>query len=151
MKYVPWAVMAGLLVGCFARGVTANQPLVLPTISPRYNEPDPTLLQLLASSKRIEGLLARIAQQQAAQEPRPTSLKALVTARCASCHAEAVAVQKGEGFVLLQADGTVPPLSVAEKKRILREVTADRMPKAAPLSEGEKAALQEFLFPREQP
>ena len=148
-----WALLF-LLFGAMA---TANPPQPAPppvylnTYGARFmGEPDPTLKEILVELRKLNANVEALRGTQVPAEPRPLSLKALVTARCAGCHSEKVAATKGGDFVLLDAKGQVVPLSVAEKKRIVREVTADRMPKVGGLlSEVEKNALQEFLFPKE--
>lgn len=69
----------------------------------------------------------------------------LLQHRCAACHGSEVAQTKGAGFVLLEKDGSLAPLSLQEKRRVVREVVAGRMPKGGTLTEAEKKVLLDSL------
>lgn len=136
-----WYGAAGVLLGTLAAvGYVAATPTYVPTYGARYGD-DATLREILAELRAIHATL----RVQRAAESAPTSLSALVSARCAGCHG-ATAEKDGGGFVLVDTKGKVVPLSLQEKRRILREVSSDRMPKGGPLlSEVEKNALAKFL------
>lgn len=149
----PWTLWIIAAAGLCAGAVLyASTPVYVPAYGGRYVGTDDGLLrELLAEVKAIRAEIKFLCGQRATAAP-PASLKALVSARCASCHAGDVAEKKGAGFVILGADGAVPPFSLAEKKRILRLVGRGEMPKdGPPLTETEKQALVRFLNPEVQP
>jgi hypothetical protein len=145
-----WALP--LIVLGLGGGLLATSPVYVPTYAARFapGADEGLLREILAELRAIRVELAAQRQAVTPLERPPASLAALVAARCAGCHAEAVAERKGDGFVLLTAQGQVPLLSAGDRRRILRLVNADdetrRMPKGAPpLTDGEKRALQGFL------
>lgn len=133
----------------FVVGIAAlalANPTYVPTYSARYSD-DTTLREMLSELKGIRAELKALRQQGQTQSPLPKDLKSFVTLHCAKCHNET----KAEGdFTLLMKDGKVAPLSVAEKKRIMRMVTKGDMPKDHPLSEAERLLLNDLLFPKEE-
>lgn len=142
--------IAGAMVGS---GLRATNPApvayTVPTYGARLSD-DAGSREMLAELRKIRIAVEAMQRAQQAFERPPASLKALVTERCAKCHGESVADKLGSAFVLLNADGTVPPFSLAEKRRIIRETKADRMPKDKPLTDLEKTSLEQFLFPKEE-
>lgn len=131
----------------------ANPPPYIQTYSAQFNAGNDSLLrEILAELRQMRLELATIRKLQqpaVVVAPPPASLGQLVKLRCAECHAWDSAEKKGAGFVLLAEEGKVPPLSLAEKRRIARMVSKDEMPPKLPLTELEKRALEEFLNPKE--
>ena len=143
--------LAVLIFLIFAASLFANP--VVPVLSSRYTG-DEQLLQAIKDLKaeialfRLEIAQLRTGPKQVVPLPVPINFNQLVGNRCAGCHGEAVAEEKGAGFVMLLKDGTTPEFSVREKARILREVKAERMPKGKPpLSEVELSVIGKYLFP----
>jgi mono/diheme cytochrome c family protein len=94
--------------------------------------------------KLREELLRRKEADLKASQGTPATFEALVASRCASCHSAADAKQKGASFVLIEADGKIPPLSVVEKRAILRAVHNGSMPKGgAELTDAEVKLIEE--------
>ena len=146
-----FAAVVGLVVGHSMTKATNPAPVAytVPTYGARLSD-DAGSREMLAELRKIRVAVEAMQRAQQAYERPPVSLKALMTDRCAKCHAEAVADKSGGGFVMLNADGTVLPFSLAEKRRIIRETKADRMPKDKPLTDLEKSSLELFLFPKEE-
>ena len=72
-------------------------------------------------------------------EPSPASTALLVLHnRCVQCHSETAAEAKGGGQILLNADGSLATLSLAEKRRVRELVERGAMPPGRPVSEAEK-------------
>ena len=72
-------------------------------------------------------------------EPAPASTALLVLHnRCVQCHSETAAEAKGGGQILLNADGSLATLSLAEKRRVRELVEKGAMPPGRPVSEAEK-------------
>lgn len=121
----------------------------VPTYSASY-QPDGGALELLkeilAEVKALRAEVAELRGKKAQAEPKAAEPLALVRARCTGCHNAGEAEKKGGGFVLLTADGNLPPLSLVEKKRITRRLERGQMPPPpAKLDETEKKALTEFF------
>ncbi len=75
-----------------------------------------------------------------------TDARAVINARCASCHKDGVVDQKGSVITLVEKDGSIPPFSTLEKKVILSEIESNRMPKTGgPLTAAERKAIRDFL------
>lgn len=158
MKWIAIAIFAGLALVAVAKvGQATNPPPAppaqyLPTYSASYRGDDPAipiLRDLLASQKRQEAYLKGIYEltgKQASAEAKPASLKALLNQRCAECHKEGTEAARKNAVVMVLADGSVPPLSLAEKRLIKRVVESGEMPKGKPLSDVERAFLLEQLF-----
>lgn len=72
---------------------------------------------------------------------QPATFEQLVTNKCASCHQDGKADTLGGGFVLSEKDGTIPPFSLAEQRRINQLVQEGKMPPKSPLSPSDKAAF----------
>lgn len=144
------AVVGFLLVVPVWVGLSqATGPAYQPTYSARYTATEDGLLRdILGELRGIRSEIQALRRQGAQAKP-VANLQELFAARCASCHAEAIADKKGAGFVLLTKDGKVPPLSLAEKKRIVRMVGRGEMPPTLPFTDEEKEVLQGFLYPKE--
>lgn len=69
-------------------------------------------------------------------------LKGVVATRCAACHQDDQAEAKGAGFVLLEKDGSLPPFSLPERRRMKQLVDEGKMPPKNPLSEAEKSLFK---------
>ena len=74
-----------------------------------------------------------------------SSASALITARCASCHADGKAEERGDGFVLVEADGKLASLSVGDRRRVKRKLVQKAMPPGAPLPEAESKAILDWI------
>lgn len=165
-RWAPWAILIGVLTACLARSAQGTNPPAqyvpsVPTYSAQYRDQDPIWREMLAEMKThrklTEKLVLLLERQQAANipvVPLPANLKEFFTWRCAACHNEAL-VEKlpptDKRIVLVLKDGTVPPLSLGEKRFVTREVQAGRMPldpktsEPHSLSDAEKKLLPELL------
>lgn len=141
----------GLLLGVSWGFSSGPQQQYIPTYSAKYSAgEDGYFRDIIIELRGIRSEIQALRRQQAPVAKLPASLAELVTLRCAGCHAEGVAEKKGAEFVLLAATGKVPPLSLKEKKRIMRQVTSGLMPPGAPLPEEEKDLLNSLLYPKEE-
>lgn len=67
--------------------------------------------------------------------------RAIIKARCASCHAEDVAEEKGKSLALTDAAGLTYEYSALEARLIADQVNKGKMPPGGGLSESEKKVL----------
>ena len=88
--------------------------------------------------EKLERIAAALEKLALGKEVQGTSFEQVVTGRCASCHQDGAADKLGGGFVLQEKDGTLPPFSLAEQRRITQLVEEGKMPPKAPLSPAEK-------------
>lgn len=77
------------------------------------------------------------------------SFNELVKQRCAACHIDGKADANGGGFVMLEKDGTVPPFSLPEQRRIKEHAINGTMPPKNPLPDREKKAFAEAFAKKE--
>lgn len=137
------ATVAAFVVGFIGCAVVLGQYATVPvqTYSAGRSYDEGTLREILFEIKGVREELKAL--RAAAAATRPLTLTEIIRTKCAACHAEGVYKQKQAFAMLLREDGTVPPFSLIEQQRIIREVRSNRMPKELPpLSESEK----EFLF-----
>lgn len=84
------------------------------------------------------------AQPEQPQPEQQVTALAVVQAKCASCHSDKAAADKGGGLVLL-ADGALADLSARQRNKVLGRSYAGTMPPkdsgVAPLSDAEVGAL----------
>ena len=112
-------------------------PVLVPTYSVAYNADYGAILEEL---RRIREAL----EANSGKRPDSSALfHKLVTTRCAGCHTDGKAEKAG--FVLLEKDGSLPPLSLAEKRRIDQVVADGSMPPKSPLPEAEKTLVKEAM------
>lgn len=95
-----------------------------------------------ALANELKLLREEIARQRGTPAPVAADLQSLVAAKCASCHGVEKAEASGGGQVLLEVDGALPPLSLAERRRISEVVEKGLMPPRSPLDEVTKAAFR---------
>jgi hypothetical protein len=127
-------------------------PVLVPTYTAAYVPPPPAPVKssddccekLLAE---IRALRAELRGGQAVKPPPPAATaEEVFSARCASCHSKSTASAKGFDFVLLEDDGKMVELTVQQKRRVVRELESNRMPKTGtPLSDAEKTLLLDYL------
>jgi mono/diheme cytochrome c family protein len=131
--------------------IVKKQAVIVPVYYPLYSvsyqppaDSADTLKLREENLKLREELLRRKEADLKASQGTPATFEALVASRCASCHSAADAKQKGASFVLIEADGKIPPLSVVEKRAILRAVHNGSMPKGgAELTDAEVKLIEE--------
>lgn len=71
---------------------------------------------------------------------------AVLRNRCATCHQDGAASKGAKTIVLVDREDGVPGFSALEKKHILEQIRANKMPpNGPPLSEGEKKAVDVYL------
>lgn len=110
---------------------------------------DPEKAELLALAKSLADTASKLAGQGGRAATVVADGPTVLKTRCASCHAEDKAEEKGKGFVMVLKDGALAPFSLGEKKAITKRVTSPdagiRMPPAAPLSAAELQAVSTYL------
>ena len=126
--------------------VAAPTQIFVPAYQVSYSAQEDLLKQILIELKGlrqdIQGLTPNTA---------PASNGAsLLGSRCAGCHQDGVAETKGGGFVIVEKNGTLAELSLAEKRRMVRLVTQGKMPPTGALSVAEQKAISGFLSPQPQ-
>ena len=77
-------------------------------------------------------------------EPAPATALILLHNKCSACHTEDRAESRGGGQIILNTDGSVAPLSLAERRRLVEVVEKSEMPPRgnSQLSESEKRILK---------
>lgn len=127
-----------LLVLVAAAWLAADAPVV-PKHEAAYSTAEALLRDILVE---LRGLRADVQAVAGVKGGATGDRVGVLRLRCASCHGADVAEEKGAGFVLLEKDGKPAELSVAEQRRVKREVERGRMPPApATLTEAEKKLL----------
>ncbi len=113
-----------LLAG--AAWISANPPGggLTPAYQPSYSLSDDLLKQLL---EEVRGIRSELRASGIAK-PGGTTLAGTLKANCAACHTAGVADQKGSGFILLEKDGSLAELSLAERRRVAKMVEQGKMP-----------------------
>ena len=102
---------------------------------------------ILDELRRLREAVERLSEQRGAGPQQPITVAGVLQASCVKCHVATAADKDGGGFVLVEKDGKVVPLSVAEKKRLIRRVTKGDMPPKTErvLGEAEKKTLIDWL------
>lgn len=126
-------------------------PVLVPTYALSYQPPAPlreavTEEDPLVREVRLlrEELRAARGLPEKIPEPQTVTLGRLLAAKCIKCHA---GPEPKAGLLLVDAKGNLPVLSVAERQRIVRRVSARSMPpkEAGVLSESEIKVLVDGL------
>lgn len=127
---------------------TPQQQLLVPAYQSGYSATDDLLKQLLAE---VRGLRQDVQSLRGLGTPAGVADGgALLKTRCASCHTEGKAEDRGGGFVLVLKDGAIAPLSLYEQRKVSEQLRAKKMPMGGtPLSSGEIDLVEKFL--RERP
>ena len=117
-------------------------PIIIPTYSASYTaSQDGTLRDILAELRAIR-------QELRSSKGEAVSFQARGAGKCANCHQERNAGAAGGGFVLLENDGRLPPMSLPEKRRIVDLVSKGAMPppkSGVALTDAEKTITKEYL------
>lgn len=117
-----------------------------PAYGPTYNSNDDYLKQIL---EELKGLRRDVQSLKAGQQPSTQDgATSILATRCLSCHQDGKAQEKGGNFVLVEKDGTLAELSLAEKRRIIRMVQKGEMPPTGKLPDSEVKSLTEFFTPK---
>lgn len=111
-----------------------------------------TLRDIGARLKRLEDGQAQPARPKDPFAPQPQKgpqgALGVVQQKCASCHSEASAPEKGGGFVMVGKDGALPKFSAAASAKVLKRSYNGTMPPKdagiAPLTDAEVAALADI-------
>lgn len=112
-------------------------PVYVPAYAASYNSEAGAIID------ELRKLREELRQANRGEPAQALSFNALLVQRCASCHKDGAADAQGGGFVLVEKDGTIPPMSLGEKRSIERAVAEGRMPPKSPLPEREKKAFAE--------
>ncbi len=129
---------------------------IYPAYGPGYNPSDALLLELIKGNSeilkelremRLDAIKAGIGGGGRLPGKTLSSLE-VKQQRCASCHSESTAADKGRDFVLVMDDGTEAPIGPNDLRRITKRIAsngADRMPPAPgqPLTPEERQALSQ--------
>lgn len=131
-----------LVAGATLLVATPPGQVLVPAYQPTYSATDDLLKQIL---EELKGLRAEV---RAGRPAQGADVASVIKTRCAACHVAKAADEKGSGFVLIEDDGALAELSLAEKRRIKRQVEQGRMPPGQPLVEAEKKLLVEHVTPK---
>lgn len=152
---VPWGVLGLVLLAAalpwwlplaLAAGGGGADPSPTKVLTPAYQasfSPTDQLLKEILDEMR--GLRSDLRVALVGGQVK-TDAVAVLNQRCARCHQDGKAAGLGDGVILVERDGSVPPFSILEKRRILEQVRTGKMPKTGgPLAPNEKKAVEEFL------
>lgn len=128
-------VLVGLFAGWLGK-LIANPPLV-PAYTASTTAEAILLKQIL---DELRGMRAEV-KLVLASKANPADLKTVMTARCAGCHSVDKAEANGDSFVLIERDGSLSPLSVGQKRSLVRMVEKGLMPKNAALTPEERKVI----------
>lgn len=123
--------------------LTATPPRVLvPQYTATFSPTDQLLKELLDEMRGLRSdLRAALTQGQV-----KTDAVAVFNSRCARCHQDGVAADRGNGVVLVERDGSVPPFSILEKRHVIEQIKTGKMPKVGgPLAPNELKAIEDYL------
>ena len=145
-----WTVLL-LFVLLAGIGLHASPPVkhdaYVPAYGPQYSQNDDYLKQILEELKGLRKDVQGLKQQQANPQEGATGV---IAARCLGCHQDGKAQDKGGAFVLVEKDGTMSELSLAEKRRIVRMVGKGEMPPGGKLADTEIKVLSDYFTPKEE-
>lgn len=135
--------------GALATSPQYNPPTYTPAYQTGYNATEDLLKQVVVELRLLRQDVQTL--RVAGNVPQAgLTLQGVITIKCAACHRDGVAQDKGDGFVLLEKDGSLADFSLGDKRRIVRMVDKGLMPKPpATLSPEEKAVFQ-TLLPKEK-
>jgi mono/diheme cytochrome c family protein len=132
-------LVAALALPLIATPPGAKQQVLVPAYQAAYSPSDDLLRQIL---EEVRGIRAELRMG-------PLGLKqdgaGLLQGRCSACHQDGVADDKGGGFVLVEKDGALAELSLAEKRRVKRLVEQGKMPPGGGLPEAERKLVVDFM------
>lgn len=142
----------GLLIALFclpalwllfsSRGRADPQQQVQQAYGPGY---DAHLDYLKQAVSELRAIRAMMEVQQPGSAAKRAGAESIIVARCARCHQESVAEEKGDGFVLVLSSGKLAALSSGDRKHMRRKLTAGAMPPGAPLPTTEKKTVLDHL------
>lgn len=150
-----WATLLLLLAGTLA--VYATPPAkvvyspsndVVPAYGPTYSSSDDLLKQIL---EEVKGLRKDVQSLKQGAGQQQDGALAVIATRCLACHQDGKAQDKGGDFVLVEKDGALAELSVAEKRRIVRLTQQGKMPPTGKIADAEVKQLTEFFEQKEKP
>jgi len=122
-----------------------QQEALVPAYGPTYSASDDLLKQIL---DEVKGLRKDVQGLKAGQQPTQDGALGVVATRCLSCHQDGKAQDKGGGFVMVEKDGSLAEMSLAEKRRVVRLVGKGDMPPGGKLPEAEVKALTDYFTPK---
>lgn len=114
-----------------------GQPTLTPAYGAGFDAHADLMKQMLAELRGIRADL-----RLASGVRQDLSAATVITSRCASCHAAAIADEKGGSFVLVERDGKPADLTPGFRRSVIRQVEKNLMPPGAPLPEAEKQAIR---------
>lgn len=150
MRWWTLLLLFVLLCGIGLHATPPRQVEYVPAYGPSYDAGLDYQKQTVEILTRMDKRLERIEAKIGGAANQEGDLASVLSRRCLSCHQDGAAESKGGDFVLIEKDGKLAELSVAEKRRIVREVKSGKMPKDATLPEAEKKLLIEFFSPKEE-
>lgn len=112
-------------------------PVYVPAYSASYNSEAAGIID------ELRKLREELRQANRGEPAQAADFKTLMVQRCASCHADKKAQSLGGGLVLVEDDGSLPPYSLAEKRRIVELVSKGQMPPKTQLPGHEVKAFAE--------
>ena len=125
-----------------------KQETYIPAQGQTYSPTEDYLKQIATSVASIDKRLERL--EKAGTPAATDGWKTVVADRCLKCHQDGVAQDKGDGFVLVEKDGSLAELSLAEKRRIIRMVSQGKMPPSGKLPENEAKILTDYFAPEKE-
>jgi mono/diheme cytochrome c family protein len=130
---------------CVATNYYAPPPKAfVPAQGPSY---DPSQALLVEIRDELRGLRQDVRGLQAVHQPQQDGALAVVAKRCVSCHQSPA--DKGDGFVIVEADGKLAELSPGYQRSIVRAVSKGTMPPSGKLPDAEVKLLTEYFAPKE--
>jgi mono/diheme cytochrome c family protein len=139
-----------LLSGVLVNATPPYRQDLIPAQGPTYSPSEDYLKQIVANTASIDKRLERIEAKLGTSGQQQSGALGVIAARCLSCHQDGKAQEKGDGFVLVEKDGALAELSLAEKRRIVRQVTQGKMPPNGKLPDAEVKLLEEYFAPKEE-
>jgi mono/diheme cytochrome c family protein len=131
--------LAALAAWWLVPALSRAQQVVVPAYQAGYSSQDDLLKQIL-----IELQAMRREMRTGGKGGAPEGA-ALIGQRCASCHQDGKAEERGDGFVLVEADGKLADLSISDRRKIRRKLEKHAMPPGGGLPEAENAAVLAFV------